>query len=590
MRLWDLTPIYISLDSDMFINDMTLLKKTATEFIIFVYDMVADYEDEKDKLEKILLFKQHISFLGRNMLGYCRMVMSTDTQNSEAAKYYEIVQSILNEIVGAEAMAARWIANGKFEQCGKTSALIQEHLFVLNECKKNQKYQLSDREEIIVARMAQNGSDAWLRLKNQLIGSHTVVITLNGKKKELSLTQVLNMAYSNDREIRKKGYEAEIASYKKLENGIAACLNGIKGEVLCISEIRGYRSPLEMTLNNVRMDGETLNVMLQAIKEYLPAFRKYLRAKAKRLGYSEGLPFYELYAPVSDNAKRYSYEEACNIIKEQCFKFDWKFGNLVERAIEERWIDVDSYPGKVGGAFCSYIPSLKQSRILLNYTESFQAVVTMAHELGHAFHNDCLKDESFLNLNTPPQLAECASTFCEIIVKYAMMESMSDDEVVSILETEICDCTQVIVDIYSRFLFETALFETRKKGSVSSSELCSMMKNAQMESYGEGLHPDYLHPYMWTWKPHYYYADNNYYNFPYAFGLLLAKGLYALYKKESHDFIAKYKKMLASTGKTSVYDCCAEIGINIHDIRFWRETLESITMDIDRLVVLLERQ
>lgn len=581
MHTWDLTPLYSSLDSEAFKNDTEKLKALVAKMNTTVNEMTVDHDNETAKLENYINLQLELSLLSRTLGGYCHLLLSTNTADDAATKAEEVLQTIMNGCVSARTKATAWIAGCDLDTCIAASPLLKEHEFILKEEKEAMAHQLSEKEELIIASMKQTGSDAWARLKNQMIGAHTVEMVENGEKVELPLTVVLNKAYHPDKDVRKAAYEAEIASYKKDENVIAACLSGIKGEVLTTSALRGYSSPLEMTLINSRMDQETLDAMLTAIREYLPVFRKYLRAKAEKLGYTNGLPFYEMYAPVSEASKTYTYEDACEFLKKHFRAFDEDLYTMAGRAIEENWIDVESRPGKVGGAFCSGIPSLKQSRVLLNFSNSFKSVVTMAHELGHAFHNECAKNESLLNLNSPMQLAETASTFNETIVKKAAIASMEKDEALAVLESEVSGCNQVIVDIYSRYLFETALFESRKNGAVSAKELCEMMDKAQEESYGDGLDPSFRHPYMWTWKPHYYYAGRNFYNFPYAFGQLFAKGLYAKYLEQGKDFVPVYKKLLATTGKMSIYDCCMSVGINVRDVNFWRSSLEMIKEDVD---------
>lgn len=588
MNYWDLTPLYPSIDSDKFTADVEQLKSLVAEYNAYVEDMIKDHNNEAEKLDGYLALEQKLTLLARTLGGYCHLVSSTDTANEEANKMAEVLSTITNGCVAADTRATAWIAECDIDAASSASALVKEHEFILKEAKKQMAHQLSDAEELIIAQMKQTGSDAWARLKNQTIGSHTVEMTIDGEKRELPLTVVLNMAYSPDKDLRKAAYEAEILSYKKDENVIAACLSGIKGEVITTSALRHYESPLEMTLINSRDDRQTLEAMLTAIREYLPVFRRYLKAKAKALGYSNGLPFYEMYAPVSKADKPYSYEDACAFIRRHFKEFDEDLYQMADRAINEHWIDVESRPGKVGGAFCSPVPALKQSRVLLNFSNSFKSVATMAHELGHAFHNECAKNESVLNIGSPMQLAETASTFNETMVKRAAIASMPKEEALSVLEAEVSGCNQVIVDIYSRYLFETALFEARKKGAVSARELCDMMKNAQLESYGDGLDPEFLHPYMWTWKPHFYYAGRNFYNFPYAFGQLFAKGLYAKYVEQGKDFVPVYKKLLASTGKMCIYDCCMSVGIDIHDVNFWRSSLEMCKEDVDRFCEMAE--
>lgn len=237
---------------------------------------------------------------------------------------------------------------------------------------------------------------------------------------------------------------------------------------------------------------------------------------------------------------------------------------------------------------CRY-SHFRESRILLNFGGSFGDVVTMAHELGHGFHGECLKNESILNSNYPMPIAETASTFCETIIKKAAIKDATEKEALSILETEISDCTQVIVDIYSRFLFEKSVFEERKESALTVERIKELMLNAQKEAYGDGLDENYLHPYMWAWKPHYYDANYNYYNFPYAFGLLFAKGLYAEYLKKGSDFVGEYERLLSITGKNKIADITKEVGIDIHDKEFWKNSLKTIEEDIEKFIMLSKK-
>lgn len=210
----------------------------------------------------------------------------------------------------------------------------------------------------------------------------------------------------------------------------------------------------------------------------------------------------------------------------------------------------------------------------------------MAHELGHGYHGECLKNESIINADYPMPIAETASTFCETIVKKAAIKSSSKDIAFSILEAELSDCAQIIVDILSRYLFEEELFERRKEASVSAKELKEIMINAQKNSYGNGLDNNYLHPYMWACKPHYYSAELNFYNFPYAFGLLFAKGLYAQYLKKGEEFVDVYDKLLAVTGKNKLADVTKIVGIDIESEEFWNESIKTIEEDIEKFVKL----
>lgn len=589
-EFWNLNPIYPGIDSDAYRGDVERLKKLIKEFNEFADVCIISQNDVVNKLETYIKKMQELILLARTLGGYVSLLTSANTNDEVATKQMDVIDSILNESVIASTKLSKWISQQDLTTAISQSELLKEHEFVLLEIKEEAKHQLSEQEEMIIASMKQTGSNAFARLKDQLIGTHCVDIEIDGKMQSLPLTMVLNMAYDTNKDVRKKAYEAEIASYAKVENGIAACLNGIKGEVLTTSKLHGYQSPLEMTLLNSRMDKQTLDAMFAAMKESFPVFRRYLKTKAKYLGYENGLPFYELYAPVSASSKSYTYEEGCQFILDHFKMFDEDLYQMAKKAIENDWIDVNSRPGKVGGAFCAGVPKLKESRILLNFSHSFDSISTMAHELGHAYHNDCAKNESILNVDSPMQLAETASTFNETMVKKAAMKELSDEEALTVLETEISGCTQTIVDIYSRFLFEDSFFKARANGPLSAKEICDLMLQSQKEAYGDGLDPNYLHPYMWTWKPHYYYADANYYNFPYAFGQLFARGLYAKYQEMGPSFVTMYKKLLASTGKMSIYDACKSADIDVHDIAFWQASLKTIAEDIDQFETLLNKK
>ena len=584
---WSLKELYSSFDSDAFKADIVKLQNTILEINIWADNVIKCDKHITKKLEEYIEKFTFLNNLATKIGSFIELSLSTNTKDTEALKYSDIFENELTNIVEATTKLEKWISSiENIDKVINKSNILKEHEFIIKEVIKKSKYLLSDREEKIIAKMKNTGSSAWGKLKDNLISTLKVKLEEDGEIKEVPLTVVLNKAYDNNSDVRKKAYEAEIAAYKKIEEGVAAALNGIKGEVLTICELRGYQNPLEKTLIESRMDEESLNAMLEAMRESLPSFRKYLRRKAEMLGHKNGLPFYDLYAPVSNADMKFTYEQGAKFVEKNFRTFSNNLGNFAKKAIDNSWIDVMPREGKVGGAFCANLHFIKESRVLLNYGESFSDVVTMAHELGHGFHGECLNNEYTLNSEYPMPIAETASTFCETIIKKAAIKEANKEEALAILESEISDCTQVIVDIYSRFLFEKALFEKRKESALTVEEIKNLMLNAQKEAYGDGLDPEYLHPYMWTWKPHYYYVDSNFYNFPYAFGLLFAKGLYAEYLKRGDEFPAEYEKLLSITGKNKLADITKVMGIDIHNKEFWRNSLKTIEEDIEKFIEL----
>lgn len=585
--LWSLEDLYSSFESEAFKKDVVALDNVLKEYSQWVDKTSNKDNDIQLRLEEFINYKIRISELASKLYIFSELSYSVDTKNEAALKNSEMIQIKLSSIAEADTKINRWIGTIRnIETEIKNSKLLKEHQFYINDIIEKSTYLLSGKEEAIIAKMRNTGSNAWSKLKDMLTSNLKVDIELDGQNKQLPLSVIRNMAYESSRELRKKAYDAELASYEKIDHSLAACLNGIKGEVITVAEMRGFKSPLHETLFNSRMDEQTLNTMLDAIKESLPAFRKYLRVKGQLLGSNNGLPFYDLFAPLGEMNKKYTYEDAKKIIEDNFRTFSDHLANFAKKAIDSKWIDVYPRDGKVGGAFCEDLHAIGQSRIMLNYGETFSDIVTMAHELGHGFHNECVKQECILNSDYPMPLAETASTFCETIVKKNVIKAASKDEAFAILEMELSDSTQVIVDIYSRFLFESELFKRRKDSSLSTEELNEIMLWAQKEAYGDGLDHEYLHKYMWACKPHYYYANANFYNFPYAFGLLFAKGLYAEYEKIGSAFAKDYEALLSVTGKKKIADVTRLMNIDVQSIDFWRGSLKTIEQDIDKFLEL----
>ena len=338
------------------------------------------------------------------------------------------------------------------------------------------------------------------------------------------------------------------------------------------------------------MRRETLEALIGAMEEYLPDFRRYLKAKAKALGHKNGLPWYDLFAPMGKSDKTYTVEEARDTLLSIFKDFDGELHDMVKCAFDNRWIDFYPRDGKVGGAFDCGVPTAKQSRVLTNFDGSFSDIVTLAHELGHSFHDRQVFNHSILNQEYSMPVAETASTFNEVLVMASVIENASDpEEKLDLIENQLMDACQIIVDIYSRYTFESAVFENRPNEFMSADRMCELMLGAQKKAYGDGLDSKYLHPYMWLCKGHYYSGGLSFYNFPYAFGGLFARGLFAKYKKEGKPFVETYKKLLSATSVMDIEDTAKIAGIDLKSKDFWRAGLSVIKDEIDeyeRLVTL----
>lgn len=585
---WSLKELYSAFDSNEFKEDSKKIDTLIEDMREYAKKELTSHDNARQKMETYIEKNLELTDLLSRVLSFSSLTMSVDAKNEEAKEQYSKMVMKLSELTLPQVMFERFLKEEEdLDSILNTSDLLKEHEFYLKDMKKNAQYMLSDEEEILISKMSNTGSKAWTNLQNQV--TSTLMVDM-GKGNLLPLPAVRNLAYDPDQNVRKDAYEKELEAYSKVEDSSAAALNGIKGEVLTVSKLRGFTSPLEETLVDSRMNEETLEAMFTAIKESLPVFRTYLTRKAELLGHKNGLPFYDLFAPMGESKLHFTYEEAMDFVVKNFNTFSEKLGDFAKNAYEKNWLDVEPREGKRGGAFCSSLHSIGESRVMANFDGSFSNMTTLAHELGHGYHGFMLKEESFLNSDYPMPIAETASIFCETIVVNAALKDMDDQEAVTILEQSIQDATQVIVDIYSRYLFETKLFEIREDHPLSVRELKETMVEAQKAAYGEGLDKDMLHPYMWLNKTHYYSAGRNFYNFPYAFGLLFAKGLYAMYLEKGEEFVGEYDELLAMTGKNNIQDVAMKMNIDVTKPDFFRQSLKLVEKDISKFLELTKEQ
>lgn len=578
MSNWNLSKLYTSINDEKFIKD----QKTLTELITKIneYTKELNNEDINNKLINTLKLMEEYTVLVEKLASFLSLSLTTDTTNKEVTSAKEILYGVINQASKPMAVINLWIKDLDFNEIDFNNSYLKEYTFMLNEIKDGGKYLLSDGQEEVISKLRMNGSSKWSDLQEYL--TSILSIELNGK--EYNLPSIRNMAYDSDPKVRKEAYYAELESYKQIKEPLAFSLNSIKGEANTIAELRGYESVLDMTLINSRLKKETLDAMLEAIKDALPAFRKYLRRKAELLGYENGLPFYDMFAPMGHSDKRFTIEESKDYLINS-FKETPKIAELIKEAYENDWIDFLPKNGKVGGAFCSNLTSIKESRILTNFDGSLSDVVTLAHELGHAYHGYCIQNHLPLNTDYSMPVAETASIFNEtIVMNKVISESKSKEEKILLLESSLQDSTQVIVDILSRYIFETNVVNKRKDGFMFADELSEMMLEAQKEAYGDGLDHSLLHPYMWVNKGHYYSAGLNFYNFPYAFGLLFAKGLYSIYEVEKESFLNKYDSLLEATTVNNVEEVAKIANVDLTDKEFWTNSINIIVRQIEEFI------
>lgn len=577
MKVWNLSKLYQGLNDPQYQKDVKALDEKIENLLIKAKALKEG--NPKEKLVEFILLIEELNLLSGRLTSFVSLSLSTDSTNPDFNNAMVVLQHKLIKTTLPLTLFDKFIASiDNLEAIIEEDELLQTYKFMLLETKAQSIHLLSDEEEVLAAELNQSGGSLFSKMHNDL--TSTLEVDYNGEV--INLSKVRNLAYDADPVVRKNAYMAELASYKKIAKATSFALNGIKKQVITMARKRKYASPLDKTLEDSRINKQVLDALLQAMQEYLPEFRKYLRRKGELLGHKNGLPFYDLFAPMGSSSKKYTIEEAQAFILKNFATFSDDLKALAQKAFDNDWIDYDPRPGKSGGAFCSRLYSLKESRILTNFDGGIGDICTIAHELGHAYHNSIIFNERILNAGYPMPIAETASILCETIVKKAAFnEAITKEEKLGMLEQELQDSTQVIVDIYSRYLFESNVFERCQSEFLNEKTLNEMMLEAQKASYGDGLDPEYLNEGMWINKSHYYSTGRSFYNFPYAFGLLFAKGIYGKYLEKGPEFVNDLRTLLRLTGKATLMDVAKSIDIDITTPDFWRSSLEVIKEDIN---------
>ena len=582
---WDMTTVFPSLDSseftaayDALLTAIAELVTVADEHGVRKTDGLAVDDETVATFEDMLTRLNDIGDRSREITSYLYSFITTEAQNDAAqARNSELSMNMIPmSKVGTRFVA--WIGSLDVEALIERSPLARDHAFALRKAKQDAEMLMSEVEEDLASSLGPSSRGAWGRLHGNVTSRvMTDLERPDGTVERLPMAQVRGMSDDPDPLLRKAAYEAQMRTWPTVEVPLAAALNSIKGWENELNTRRGYRDSLEPALQANNVDRETLEAMQTACVESFPDFGRYMKAKAKLLG-KDKLPWYDLGGPVGASVRHWPWDDTETFIVEQFSTYSDRLATLADRAFRERWIDAEPREGKRDGGFCMGVHR-DVSRILVNYTQTFMSVATVAHELGHAYHNINMTEKTPYQRRTPMALAETASTFCETIVSRAMFNAASDEEKLGILNGDLVRDNMIVVAIHSRFLFEKHVYESRTKRELSATELCEAMSEAQIECFGDALDPEVTHPYMWCVSPHYY--SSAYYNWPYTFGLLFGLGLYKRYEADPDGFRGGYDDLLASTGSDDAATLCARFGIDIRTPEFWRASLDVIRERID---------
>lgn len=585
---WDVSTVFPSLESPEFANGFAdVIRRVDALAALFdtlgverLNATAAPDEATISRVEQAITALNETLAPYRTLSSYIYSFVATDSRDTLAQARQSELQRQSVRLAQLRTRFTAWIGSMDVEALIARSTVAREHSFTLREAHTIAARLMSPAEEALAAELNVSGGAAWAKLHATLTSQISATVELEGERRELSMSMLRNLAFNHDRAIRQRGYEAELAAWERNAAPLAAALNSIKGQVNTLTRRRGWDSPLDAALFDARIDRATLDAMLAAARESFPDWRRYMRAKARALGL-ERLAWYDIFAPVGGAGRPWTFAEGEAFVVQRFGAYSEPLSAFAARAFRQRWIDAEPRPGKEDGAFC--MPLWKdESRVMANFKPSFDGVSTLAHELGHGYHNLVISARTMLQRETPMTLAETASIFCETIIQHAALADAAPSERIELLEASLQGQCQVVVDITSRFLFEQAVFDRRRERELSIDELADLMRQAQRDTYGDGLDEAALHPYMWAVKSHYYSPSRSFYNFPYMFGLLFGVGLYARYQRDPDGFRARYDDLLASTGMADAATLAARFGIDTRSVDFWRASLDVIREDIAR--------
>ncbi|MDO7907092.1 M3 family oligoendopeptidase [Paenibacillus sp. JX-17] len=465
---------------------------------------------------------------------------------------------------------------------------IRPIAFVLNESREKAQDKMSPEMEGLALDLAVDGYHGWSEFYDTIVSHVTVAVEENGEVKQLSAGQAANKLDDPDREVRKAVFAEWEKSWGKAGEYASDVLNHLGGFRLKLYENRGWEDVLKEPLSINRMSRQTLDTMWQVISDAKPMLVKYLQRKAELLGVDK-LAWYDVEAPISKSVSKVTYDEAAEKIVDQFRTFSPRMADFAVTAFEKNWIEAEDRDGKRPGGFCTSLPLTKETRIFMTYAGTASNVSTLAHELGHGYHQHVMDELEPMNQGYAMNVAETASTFAEMIVSDALVRTAKDEqEKLALLEDKIQRSVAFFMNIHARFLFETRFYEQRKKGLVGADQLNELMVAAQKEAYLDALSE--YHPHFWASKLHFYITGVPFYNYPYTFGYMFSAGIYAFAQNNGSGFAAKYDALLQDTGRMTVEELAQKhLGTDLTQRDFWQMAVDLVASDIEEFLELTSK-
>ncbi|MDH5933841.1 M3 family oligoendopeptidase [Vibrio splendidus] len=476
------------------------------------------------------------------------------------------------------------------------SADVAGQRFAIESSRKLSSSRLSVAEEQLLAAMKVDGRDGWGRLYDNLTGSLKLSLKLDGEDEALGFSQAASLLYGSEFDKQEPAWRAVQGAMKTHQESFASILNALAGWRLTENKKRSKISDvhfLDPSLHGSRIVPETLDTMMSVAKANRAVGQKAGLLMARVHGLDEMKPWNHLAAmpPLGDaESKVYPFDEAIEVIKTAFAEVNPEMADFVALMVENGWIDAAPAANKRLGAYCTKFAATRTPLVFMTWSGSRSDLMTLAHELGHAFHNWVMKDMPLCQTRYPMTLAETASIFAENIVRdHLLKQAQTRNEKLEMLWEELSSSLALMVNIPVRFEFEKAFYEQREKGELTAQQLCDLMETTWKEWYGAAMTE--ADPYFWASKLHFSISQVSFYNYPYLFGYLFSKGVYAQRDAKGEQFYGDYVSLLRDTGSMMAEEVVQKhLGMDLTQADFWQQSIDMVKVQIDEFERLLDQE
>jgi len=593
---WDLTSYFPEFNGpemlrfkDAIRKDVVALQQAAAALPVLASESFSGWED-------ILLRNEDLARRMSHLSSYVGCLASSDARNEAYLKEEAELTRTRAELakVRIELLRAfKASSDEAFFELTARPALAGAQNY-LNRLREEARRAMSTEKEVLATELGIDGIQAWGRLYDTTSAKLEFdMIFPDGTQKRLPMSQRRSLLDNPDRRIRKAAFEGGNAAWQSIEDTAASALNAIAGTRLTLNRHRGVDHFLDIALFQAAITRKTLDAMFEALLANLEIPRRILALKAQLMG-RDTVAWYDLGAPLDlPNHGKLSWEKAKAMVNESFQRAYPALGEFFhQQVIARNWVDWEPRSGKRPGGFCTSSMLSKESRIFMTYNESLGDVLTLAHESGHAYHGFVMRDVRPYARGYPMTLAETASTFGENVLMNGILDDadVSDEQKALILDVEISHGAVYLLDIPVRYEFEKTFYEERKNGPLSVSRLKELMVKTQRRVLGEVLEPGGEDPYFWASKLHFYITGITFYNFPYTFGYLLSRGLYAMFKRDGADFLSNYEEFLRLAGSDTAENVVKRtVGQDLENPDFWADAIKSLENPLKRLQDILPK-